>query len=563
MTRISGAIKPVVIVGAGPVGLCAALHLDRLQIPFIAYEEDAHLSTAAKAGTITPRTLEIFARVGALDEVLKEGLRFDVVDFVERRQDRVLMQLRMSELRSETAYPFALNLPQSDTERILYTRVTEGVYGEVKFGHKVVGLTQNDQGCCLAVETADGMISVETPYVLACDGGRSPIRGMLGIEPTGVTYPEKFMLVDVHVDLDEGPGRRPTYLSYVFDPEEWLIIVRQPDFWRILWPIPSEAPEPDEAEIERKLQLAVGHRPLQIIGAVSYKVHHRVAERFCRGRVFLLGDAAHLITPVGGLGLNTGIQDASNLAWKIAWVLKGRADPALLGTYEKERRPIAAYIASGIADRNRSTMMMRNPVQRAMRDVVLQLIRHSPPHRWSTAYTRSLLATSYKPASRQHPLEKAFRTVVPQAHPPARVGDRAPNGLLFGPQGESLWLHDLFGFAFVALTFDDVRNHPTIEPLPQSPYLRHYLISWFDAPADSGLRDRTFYDPGDRLRKRFGAERGTTYLVRPDDHIAAIEAAGGRPVQQIYEAVVGQPLERSSAQAYTEQEPAVAFAQSP
>jgi 3-(3-hydroxy-phenyl)propionate hydroxylase len=145
----------------------------------------------------------------------------------------------------------------------------------------------------------------------------------------------------------------------------------------------------------------------------------------------------------------------------------------------------------------------------------------------------------------------------------ARVGDRAPNGLLFGPQGESLWLHDLFGFAFVALTFDDVRNHPTIEPLPQSPYLRHYLVSWFDAPANSGLRDRTFYDPGDRLRKRFGAKRGTTYLVRPDDHIAAIEAAGGRRARQIYEAVVGQPLERSSAQAYPEQEPAVAFAQSP
>ena len=235
---------PVALVGAGPVGLVAALYLDRLRVPFVVLEEDAGLSTAAKAGTLTPRSLEIFSQLGVVEDILAEGLRLDVVDFVERRQDRVLMQMPLYELEKETSFPFTLNLPQADYERILHEHASRSALGEVRFEHRVTGLDQDEDGCRLTVETPDGTETIEASYVLACDGGRSAVRRLLGIKHEGKTYPEKFALIDIETNLDDQNGRRPTYLSYIFDPEEWLILVRQPGMWRVLWPIPPDSPSP-------------------------------------------------------------------------------------------------------------------------------------------------------------------------------------------------------------------------------------------------------------------------------------------------------------------------------
>jgi len=550
MQHTNGSAKtpPVAIVGAGPVGLVAALYLHRMRVPFVVLEEDSGLSTAAKAGTLTPRSLEIFSQLGVVEDVLSEGLRLDVVDFVERRQDRVLMRMPLYELKGDTAFPFTINLPQSDYERILHRHASRSPFGEVRFEHRVVGLEQDENRCRLTVETPEGTETLEASYVLACDGGRSTIRRMLGIKHEGKTYPEKFALVDVETDLDGGGGRRPTYLSYIFDPEEWLILVRQPRMWRVLWPVPPDSPEPSEEEIEHKLRLAVGDRPLRVLGAITYKVHHRVAQRWNVGRTFLLGDAAHLITPVGGLGASTGIMDANNLLWKIAWVLKGLAGTALLDTYEKERRPIAEFIASGLADRNRSMMRMKHPLKRAARDAALLAMQRFRAHRWNIAYVRSLLATNYGGNTRAPgAVERALRALVPNTEPPVQVGDRAPDGMLFGPDGRRRWLHELIGVSFAAFTFDDARNRPEIPPLrEQMPYLRHYLISPFDAPHDTGLRDRTFWDVGGSVARRFHAQPGSTFLVRPDGHVAAIEPPGGRPVQRLYEDFVGSPRPQSS-----------------
>lgn len=538
---------PVMIVGAGPVGLVSALYLERLGVPFIVLEEDSDLSTAAKAGTLTPRSLEIFSQVGAIDDLLTEGLRLDVVDLVERRKNQVLMRMPFHELGGETSYPFSLNLPQSDYERILYEHVRRSEFGEVRFEHRVVGLDQDDEGCRLTVETSNGTETIEASYVLACDGGRSEIRRQLGITHEGKTYPEKFALIDIEADLDSDNARKHAHLSYIFDPEEWLILVRQPDMWRVLWPIPPEAEEPDTVEVERKLRLAVGDRPVNILGVVTYKVHHRVAERWRVGRTFLVGDAAHLITPIGGLGASTGLMDANNLVWKLAWVVLGLADDELLDSYEEERRPIAEFIASGLADRNRSIMNMQNPIKRAVRDATLLAVQRFRAHRWSIAYTRSLLGASYNTEIRgpRSVVGKVLQSVLPDTNPKVGTGDRIPDGTLFGPDGRRHTLHELIGVSFVALTFDDARDGPRIMPEEeQSSLLRHYLVSPVDAPHDTGLRDRTFWDIGGALTKRFGAEPGTTFLVRPDGHVAIVESLGDRSARSLYGEYVGRSRSR-------------------
>jgi 3-(3-hydroxy-phenyl)propionate hydroxylase len=240
--------------------------------------------------------------------------------------------------------------------------------------------------------------------------------------------------------------------------------------------------------------------------------------------------------------------DANNLLWKIAWVLKGLASPALLDTYEKERRPIAEFIASGLADRNRAMMRMKNPLKRAARDAALLAMQRFRAHRWNIAYVRSLLATNYGGSTKAPgAAERLLRAVFPNTEPPVQVGDRVPDEMLFGPDGRRHRLHELVGVHFAAFTFDDARNRPKIPPLEEQPaFLRHYLVSPFDAPHDTGLRDRTFWDVGGSVARRFRAAPGSTFLVRPDGHVAAIEPPGGRPVRRLYEDFVGSPRPQGS-----------------
>src|SRR5690606_23918271 len=202
---------------------------------------------------------------------------------------------------------------------------------------------------------------VKARYLLACDGGRSQTREKLGITVEGRTLEQRYMLVDLEVDLDVTNPRDYPYLAYFGDPSEWMILVRQPHCWRFLYPLDPGRPEPDEAELAAKAKRFIGDvTGLRVLGTNVYTVHHRVADRWRVGRIFLMGDAAHLITPMWALGLNTGVLDASNLPWRLAWVLRGWADESLLDGYEREQAPVAIRGAGEMAEAARAYMDRRD-----------------------------------------------------------------------------------------------------------------------------------------------------------------------------------------------------------
>jgi len=382
----------------------------------------------------------------------------------------------------------------------------------------------------VAVETPEGTRTLRADRLLACDGGRSQIREQLGIVVEGTTLPLRYMLVDLEVDLDVTNPRDYPYLAYFGDAQEWMILVRQPHCWRFLYPLPHGAPEPSRDDLAAKARRFIGDvTGLRVIGTNIYPVHHRVADRWRDGRIFLLGDAAHLITPMWALGLNTGVLDASNLPWRLAWVRRGWADPALLLGYEIEQSPVANRGSGEMAEAARAYMERSGGEVSAMSG-----------GRWGVATTRTLLGVSLDIDGTGD-----WSMIAAGATPRSiRPGDRVPDVPLHGEHGP-LRIHDLTGDVFAALYFTDTRRAPAL-PTGSSPALKRYLVSRWDAPLDSGLRHMALFDPGARATTRLGVAPDTVVLLRPDGHIAAIESFDPRdptkdPAADAYTRVTGYP----------------------
>jgi len=517
---------PVAIVGAGPVGLTTALALSYYKIPFIIFETNVGLSTETKAGTTLTRTLEIWNRFGAASTILKRAMRVDEIGDIERASNKVRNSIKLHLLKDETRFPFVINLPQYDMEPALSDCLTGSQYGDIQYQHHVTSLKEFIDRVELEVETPDGKKTFAASYALACDGGRSTIRDRLGVSVEGRSLPERFSLVDLKVDLDVENPRDYPYLAYFSDAKEWMILVRQPECWRFLYPVFEEQREYTVAKLREKAMHFIGDvKNVEVLGTNLFKIHHRVASKWRHGRVLLLGDAAHLITPMWALGLNTGILDANSVAWRMAWVLRGWADDTLLDAYEREQKPVAERGSGEMAEAARAYMARRAAGVTAMSD-----------HAWGNAYTRTLLGVRLA-------LDGSgdWSMAKPYAEPPAiMLGDRAPDGLLHDSEGCQIRLHDLFGRSFVALYFTDVRRRPEI-PENDLPWLRHYAVSRWDAPRNSEIRGRSLLDPGNLVTERYGCAPNSMVLVRPDDHIAAINPIMAGAAEAAYHAALSIP----------------------
>jgi 3-(3-hydroxy-phenyl)propionate hydroxylase len=484
---------PVAVIGAGPIGLITALGLVSHGVPVVVFEAGTALSAETRAGTILTRTLEVLDRYGALGPVLEASLRLDEIGEVDRATGASTGSVFTSALAGETRFPFVVNVPQHELEPVLAAVLQERAPGSVRMGHRLVDFSQHSDGVTLRLATPDGDAVVEAAYLLGCDGGRSTVRERLGVEVAGHTLEQRYVLVDLVCDLDVGNPRDYPYLAYFADPEEWMVLVRQPHCWRFVFPLAPGRPEPSPGELRAKARHFVGDiDELEVLGSNVYTVHHRVASSWQRDRVFLLGDAAHLITPMWALGLNTGVLDASNLPWRLAWVHRGWASAELLRGYEAEQAPVAVDGSGRMAEAARAVMDRR-----------LEAVPG-----WRDAMTRTLLGVrlgqDWSPAREPGPL---------------RVGDRVPDLRVFGPRGP-VHLHELCRDSFVGLHLTDARRRPPLGVDPGG--LRQVVVSRWDAPHDSGLRDQAYFDPGSTVRERFG-HGDVAVLLRPDGHVAFLE----------------------------------------
>ncbi len=333
----------VLIAGAGPVGLVAAAALVRRDVPVTVFEASTSLSKESRASTFHPSTLDFLDELGLAGDLIAQGLKAPGLQYRSRR-DGVLARFDFGLIHDITRHPYRLQAEQFKLTRIIHAKLSGNPNYQFEFGLCVCDVSQAADGVTVQVQSADGSVAARRgSWLIGTDGARSDVRGALGMEFEGFTWPERFLVVSTPFDFYSViPELDP--VTYVSDPQQWHFLLQIPGAWRLMFPI---APEVSDAtaltEPFAQAQLATvvpGRSNYEIIHTTLYRVHQRVAKSFRAGRVFLAGDAAHINNPLGGMGMNGGIHDALNLAERLARVWHGEAADAELERYDAQRRGI-------------------------------------------------------------------------------------------------------------------------------------------------------------------------------------------------------------------------------
>lgn len=334
----------VVIAGAGPTGTIAAYALARSGIDVLLAEAQPDCPEDMRASTFHPPTLEMLDELGLLSELDAMGLRAPIYQYRNRRSGEI-MEFDLTEVSDVLKYPYRLQCEQWKLSRLICARLEAHPHAELLYNHRAVHFSQESGSVTVALEGPHSITEVQADYLIAADGANSLVRKWLGIAFDGFTWPEKFLTLTTHLAI-EAYFHNLAYVNYVADAAEWCVLLRVPSLWRILVPA-LETDSDTYLRSDDKKQAVFGG----LFGAdgltadtshrTVYRVHQRVAQSFRAGRVLLVGDAAHLNNPLGGLGMNCGIHDALNLVEKLIAILKENADAdALLDRYNRQRRAV-------------------------------------------------------------------------------------------------------------------------------------------------------------------------------------------------------------------------------
>jgi len=498
---------PVVVVGAGPVGLSLAIDLAQQGQRVLLLDNDNTLSTGSRAICFSKRTLEIFDRLGCGERMVDKGVSWNVGKVFFKNE-----QVYEFNLLPEAGHarPAFINLQQYYVEGYLAERAAQLQNIDIRWNNKVAGVQQLGDHALLTIETPDGSYQLAADYVAACDGSRSSLRQLLGQESKGRVFKDRFLIADVKMKLDF-PAERWFWFDPAFHPNQSVLLHSQPDnVWRIDFQLGWEADPEHEKKPENiipRVRALLADSPFrdahfELEWASVYTFACMRMERFRHDRVLFVGDSAHGVSPFGARGANSGVQDAENLAWKLVAVLRGEASDALLDSYAGERE----YAADeNIRHSTRATDFItpKSEVSRLFRDAVLQLSKRHP-------FARALVNSGRLSVP-------AVLQASPLNTPDVDHGDAAFAGpMVPGAVAADAPLPDAAGHAwllqqcgapgFTALVFGD-----------DAASLR--------AVAEAGITLNIVRVPLSAATalaaQRYDARAGTVYLLRPDQHVCA------------------------------------------
>ncbi len=486
--------RPVVIVGAGPVGLTAAIDLAQRGIASVVLDDADRIGEGSRAICFSKRSLEIMDRLGLGERLVEKGVTWKV--------GKVFLgehQVYAFDLLPEAGHkmPAFINLQQYYLEGYLVERAAELPLIDLRWRNRVTAVERHNGFARLTVETPEGEYRLDADWCLACDGARSKVRDCLGLKFEGHTFEERFLIADVKMSA-EYPTERWFWFDPPFHSGQSALLHRQPDnVWRIDLQLGPDADPEEEKQPSRvlpRLKRMLGDRKFELEWVSVYRFNCARLKKFVHGRVVFAGDSAHQVSPFGARGANSGIQDAENLVWKLALVLKGEAQECLIESYELERGQ-AADENIGHSTRSTDFIAPRTKHERVLRNAVLQLAPHTPFARRMVNSGRLSVASEYDTPLSTKDLE-AFGGS-------AKLGLPIPDAPIEDRDGKQCFLLQTLSDDFELLYVKDGAR-PNV---PEG--LRLTVIG------------EDFIDRDGVFASRFDATPGSAFLLRPDHHLCA------------------------------------------
>lgn len=508
--------KPLVVIGAGPVGLAAAIDARLQGLPVLVLDDDDTVSIGSRAVCYAKRALEILDRLGVGDPICDQGVSWNVGRTFLRNDEVYQFNLVPDPGHKR---PGMINLQQYHLEEALITRaLTLGA--DIRWKYKVVSVQTESDHVRLQVETPDGVFALEADWLIAADGARSPTRRMLGLDVDGRIFMDRFLIADVIMKADF-PAERWLWFDPPFHRGQTVLLHKQAhNVWRIDFQLGWDADPEEEKKPENvlpRLKAMLGEdRPFELEWVSIYTFQCRRMKEFRSGRVLFVGDAAHQVSPFGARGANSGFQDTDDLLWKLKLVMQGRAPERLLDTYSEDR----VYAADeNLLNSTRSTDFItpKSRASRTYRDAVLDLARTQPFAR-KLVNSGRLSVPSYLTQSRLNtPEADRFQGDMVPGAPMADAPVRR--------NGQDAWLLDQAGGSFMLLCFAE---SPAAVPaslrdkaaeLAAGDIPVHTLVVTPQGGELAGLT--VLADTEGWAAKRYDAAGGALYLIRPDQHVCA------------------------------------------